>query len=229
MLEYFLDTSVIVAYASCFGDNDFIEEYGKDCELLMESDKIKIISKNVEKELNSLKRRRTNLYINIISILSKGLSISEMESRIEVDDNLRKHLQTLIKLTRAGKIEENLESFRRIEQLFNNRIRRVKTQLIKEVIDVNSKFNEVYPNMGHYLISWSGLLGERIGNKNDGKILVDCIALSAIRGKLVFTTLDCEHILSKKEEITSFVDEYCSVIPSFNPDFEVRHVTEVVR
>ncbi len=224
MLEYFLDTSVIVAYASCFGDNAFIEEYGEDCERLIESDNIKIISKNVEKELDSLKRRRTSLYREIISALSGGLSITEIESQIEVDDRLREHLRTLIELAPLGKFEENIETFRRIEQLFGNRIRKAKRLI--EIIDVHSKFNEVYPGMGHNLLSWGELLGVRIGNRNDGKIVIDCVALSAIRCKQVLTTLDYEHILSKEEEIMKFVNDYCSTIPSFSPNF--HHLVQIL-
>jgi len=221
-LEYFLDTSVIVAYASSFGDG-FIEKYGKDCETFLENEFDKITSNNVEKELNSVKRRRIKLYRKIIHALSENTDIHELE----VDDNIRNHFEALVELIKRGKIG-SIDSFRRIEQIFGSRVRKAKTSLIKEIVNVTMEFERAHPGMSHNKLSWESLLGNLIGNTDDGRVIMDCVVLSAVRGKLTLATLDNKHMLSKKDDIKGFVEEYCSVVPSFNPDFDLRHVRDIL-
>lgn len=79
----------------------------------------------------------------------------------------------------------------------------------------------------HNKTSWDGLLGLKIGNNDDAKVVLDCVVLSAIGGRLLLITLDVEHMLSKKKEIEKFVDDFC-IIPSFNPDYDLLHINDVI-
>ncbi len=213
---------MIVSYASYF-DGGPEEPYGRECEYFLENEFKKISSKNVKKEIEIVKRKRTNLYRKIHQALLSDLDINELE----VEDNVKEHLKTLLELIDAGKIEKSAKSFMRINQLFSKRIRRAVTNLIEEFIDAGKEFENNYQGFGHYKVSWDSLLGELLGNPNDSKIVIDCVVLSAIRGKLVLVTLDRKHMLSKKEVIRNFVEEYCPTVPSFEPDFDLCHVAEI--
>jgi len=219
---YFTDTSVIISYAYCF-DGGPKEQYSEECKYFLEGESKKISSKNVKREIESIKRRRTKLYMMLYQLLLRNLDINDLE----VEDSVKDHLKTILKHIDTGKIEKSAKSFMRINQLFNNRIRRAVIDLIEEFLDAKEEFKQNFRGFEHYKVSWDNLLGTRIGNSDDSKIIMDCVILSAIKGRLVLVTLDYEHILSKKEVIKTFVEEYCLTIPSFKPDFELCHVTEI--
>ncbi len=224
LVEYFLDTSVIIGYASYF-NGEYLEPFGKECELLLEDESYyKITSKNVDREMHSVKRRRIQLYRKIIQAIIENKDLNELE----VDSKLQDHFKALISLIERSKIEKTVESFRTIEQLFSRRLIRARHQLIKEIINADAEFERKYPGMGYNKTSWEDLLRAIIDNIGDSKVIMDCVVLSDIRGKLILVTLDWKHILSKKDKIKKFIEENCLILPSFNPDFELCHVKDVV-
>ncbi|RLI77281.1 hypothetical protein DRP05_10515 [Archaeoglobales archaeon] len=222
MVEYFVDTCVIVCYASNFGR---VEEYGNDCDIFFGRDFDRITSKNVKKELERVKKRRLELYASIVDILNKGGDLSD----VEADEKVRNHLQAIVEAVDDGRIEANVQNFRNIEMFFRNRCRNAINRKIRAIVDVEREYEKRYPGRRHEKVSWDGLLGNKIGNNDDGKVVIDCAILSSFRGKLILVTLDQKHILSKKKEIFSFINEYCSVVTDLpDPNFEIYHVVEVL-
>lgn len=219
-MECFVDTCVVVCYASNFGG---VEKYGDDCDEFFERDFDRITSKNVKEELKRVEKRRLKLYASIIDVLNKGGDLSE----VEADEKVRKHLQAIVEAVENGRIEASVQNFRNIEIFFRNRCRNAINRKIKEIVDVEREYERRYPGRRYEKVSWDGLLGKKIGNDDDGKVVMDCAILSSFRGKLILVTIDQKHILSKKKEIFSFIDDYCSVIPDLpDPNFEIHHVID---
>jgi|GEM_PF-3488386 len=220
---YFIDTTIVISYAVNF-EGGPKEKHGKECEIFLKSNTKKVSSKNVKKEIESVRRKRTKLYLKLHQALLNNSDVAQLE----VNDNVRKHFETIVQLMKKGEIEQNGEAMLRINQLFNSRIRTAVREYIEEFFDVNMEFEKAFPGYGYYKPNWDSLLGQKIGNSDDSKIIMDCIILSAIKGRIILVTLDFEHMLSKKDEINEFIKDYCSVIPSLSPDYDLLHITEVI-
>ena len=128
-----------------------------------------------------------------------------------------------------SRIEASVQNFKNIEMFFRNRCRKAMKEKIKEIIDVEKEYERRYPGRRYEKLNWDALLGKRIGNDDDGKVVMDCAILSSFRNKLILVTIDQKHILSKKKEIFSFIDNYCSVVPDLpKPNFEICHVADLI-
>jgi len=222
-VEYFVDTCVIVGYASYI--KDVLEEGDdEDCYEFFSRELDRITSENVRRELNNVRKRRLKLYSDITTAIGSGKDLSELR----VEDRVRSYYQAILNALESGKMEKSLQEFRKIEMLFKNRCREAISKRIKEIVDVEKEYERRYPGRGYEKASWDDLLGERIGNLNDGRVVMDCAILSSLRGKLVLVTTDGRHILNNTETIHSFIEEYCSVsLMSQLPDFEIRHPREL--
>ena len=212
-----------MCYASNFGG---VEKYGDHCDTFFEEDDFeKITSENVRRELKRVEKRRVKLYASIIDSLRNEGNLSG----VEAGNKISNHLRAIIESVDKGKIEPTVSNFRSIELFFRTRCRNAVVKKIKEIINVEREYEKRYPGRRHEKLNWDQLLGVRIGNLDDGKIVMDCAVLSSFRGHLIFVTADQKDILGKKEEILSFVNDYCSIVSDLqDPDFEIHHIADLV-
>ena len=221
MPEHFVDTCVIVGYAANIPTIPDVEPYGLHCERFFNENIIRICSKNVEKEVERVRRKRMALYKYVCESLSRGLEIYQIGV---MDKKQREHLESILEslrkenlITEQDKVK-TVTILRLIGQIFEQRIKDALSK-IKEVIDVD-KLHDI-----HEKVSWAQLLGNIIGNYDDGKILVDCIILSHYRGYLIFVTIDRKDIVNNRDKISKFANDYCSI--SIKPNFDIYHITEL--
>lgn len=137
-MSHFIDTSVLIAYATFF-DGIFIEKFGENCWKFLKSDIEKITSKNVNTELRNVRRKRTSLYRQIYEVMTSSGDVNELKD-LEVGENVRKHLDSVIELIDSGKIEAN--QLLRLEEQFNSRIRKAKNELINEILDAKKELEK---------------------------------------------------------------------------------------
>ena len=224
MVEYFVDTCVIIGYATYIKIIANVEKYGLHCEKFFNDNHERICSRSVERELNRVKNKRLRLYKEVCKYLERGLDVDQIRMEID-DDKLRDHLIQILNSLKAIPImtqhDKNrlISNFRYISRIFNLRIKNALKK-IKEIIDVD----EIHPYR-HERISWGQLLGEIIDNTDDGQILVDCMIISHYRGNLIFITLDEKDIINNKDKIFKFAEEHCST--SINPNFDIKHLAEL--
>jgi len=224
LVEYFVDTCVIVGYAAYIKIIADVERYGSHCEKFFSENHERICSKSVKKELDHIRYKRLKLYEKVCRYLESNLDIDQIIMDID-DSKLRDHLIQILKSLSTIRISTKhdkihlITSLRYISKIFDLRVKNALNK-IKEIIDVD----EIHP-YPHERISWGQLLGNIINNVNDGQILVDCIIISHYRGNIVFVTLNEKDIINNKHKIFKFVDEYCST--SINPNFDIKHLAEL--
>lgn len=188
----FCDTSVLL---------DYVLDQGNAAaqKLLVESERLVIVSETVEEELERVPDRREEVYIDFIEIITsedESLEYQTVSDREYLHPNDRSFFERLrTELAEDDEAKERLKRLREKQRTIDRRYGQIR-EIIHGVVERNDDLGLILQ------------LGTVVDNEDDCQVLGDAVQWSRSGGSGAFATLDVDDILSNSESINDVVEKY---------------------
>lgn len=188
--EVFCDTSVLLSYV--------LDQNGPGVEqLLLESDKLKVVSEKVETEFHRVPDRREEIYTDFIELVTSD-SDAVVDATVEEREYLRPNDRAFFRNLRRDvsdeeTVEEKLTEIREKQRIVDRRFGQLK-QIIHHVYPTNDDLE--------LLLS----LGRVVENEDDCQVICDAALWTRDGGSGYFASLDTSDIVSNEAAINEQIE-----------------------
>lgn len=186
----FCDTSVLLSYV--------LDQGGAGVEqLLLESDKLKVISEKVESEFHRVPDRREEIYTDFIQIAtseSDAVVDATIDEREYLRPNDRGFFHSLRQsVAEESTLEEKLKTIREKQRIVDRRFGQLEQIL-----------HQVYPQNDNIGLLLS--LGKVVENQDDCQVICDAAGWAIDGGSGEFVSLDTNDIVSNENKINEKIE-----------------------
>jgi hypothetical protein len=188
--EIFCDTSVLLSYV--------LDQNAAGVErLLLESDKLKVVSEKVDREFHRVPDRREDIYLDFIQIVtsdSEAIAEATVAERDYLKPNDRAFFQRLKEsVTDETSIEEKLTTIREKQRIVDRRFGQLE-QILHEVYPQNDDLDLLLA------------IGRVVENEDDCQVICDAAGWANDDGSGEFASLDTSDIVSNEPEINDKIE-----------------------